>query len=99
MKIHVTSDAANWYKEELGLIDGDNIRFYVRYGGCSSVQKGFSLGISKENPENELAGVDVENLHFYVEDHDGWYFENGTFQVELNESSEEPNFIVTKDHN
>ncbi|MEC2176775.1 HesB/YadR/YfhF family protein, partial [Bacillus amyloliquefaciens] len=44
MNMKVNKDALDWYKEELELETGDQVRFFVRYGGCSNVQKGFSLG-------------------------------------------------------
>lgn len=41
MNMTINEDALNWYKEELDLESGDQVRFFVRYGGCSNVQKGF----------------------------------------------------------
>lgn len=41
MNITINEDALNWYKEELDLESGDQVRFFVRYGGCSNVQRDF----------------------------------------------------------
>lgn len=34
MNMKVNKDALDWYKEELELETGDQVRFFVRYGGC-----------------------------------------------------------------
>jgi uncharacterized protein YneR len=44
VEIIVDEKAASWYIDELQLEKGDSVQFFVRYGGCSNVQKGFSLG-------------------------------------------------------
>ncbi len=46
MNLSVTKEAAQWYKNELNLQSGETLRLFVQYGGCSTVQKGLSLGIS-----------------------------------------------------
>lgn len=51
MNLHINEEALKWYKDELDLKKGDQVRFFVRYGGCGNVQKGFSLGVSKDEPQ------------------------------------------------
>ncbi|MFD2444006.1 HesB/YadR/YfhF family protein [Bacillus sp. CGMCC 1.16607] len=92
MKIEVTKDAADWYKSEMSLQNGDKIRFFVRYGGLSTVQKGFSLGIEKEEPTDIGAKTTVEGILFYIEEKDLWYFDNHDLRVKLNTKWEEPEF-------
>ncbi len=41
MNLSVTKEAAQWYKNELNLQSGETLRFFVQYGGCSTVQKDF----------------------------------------------------------
>ena len=50
------------YKEELSLTKGDNIRFYIRYGGLNSFIKGFSLGMDKDTPEQTQIRVDKDGV-------------------------------------
>lgn len=76
MNMKVTKGALDWYKEELDLETGDHVRFFVRYGGCSNVQKGFSLGILKDRPMNIGTSTEVEGITFFIEESDLWYFDN-----------------------
>lgn len=41
MNLSVTKEAAQWYKTELNLQSNETLRFFVQYGGCSTVQKDF----------------------------------------------------------
>lgn len=37
MNIIINEDVLNWYKEEFDLESGDQVCFFVCYGGCSNV--------------------------------------------------------------
>lgn len=96
MNITVSNEALQWYKEELEIQTGDMVKFFVRYGGCSTVQRGFSLGVAKQQPV--LIGVQskVEGITFYIEDQDLWYFEDNDLVVTFDEAKGEPEFSVKK---
>ncbi|MFS0777354.1 HesB/YadR/YfhF family protein [Neobacillus sp. 3P2-tot-E-2] len=90
MNIQISSAAAEWYKQELSLKNGDFVRFYVRYGGFSPVQKGFSLGISNDEPNDIGAKTTEGGITFYVEEKDLWYFDDHDLIVNLHQKYEEP---------
>jgi uncharacterized protein YneR len=92
MELFVDEKAASWYINELQLQKGETVQFFVRYGGCSNVQKGFSLGVSKQVPEEVGSIVEVKGITFYVENRDLWYFDNHNLRVELDENVDEPIF-------
>ncbi|NPC92915.1 hypothetical protein HOO54_11920 [Bacillus sp. WMMC1349] len=92
MNLNMNKEALQWYKKELDLEQGDHIRFFVRYGGCSSVQKGFSLGISKDEPQRIGASLEVDGITFFVEESDIWYFDGHDLLVTYHESAGEPMF-------
>lgn len=92
MDIIVNDKATNWYINELDLQKGDKVKFFVRYGGCSNVQKGFSLGVAKQIPEDVGSSVDSQGITFFVEDRDLWYFDNHNLHVDLDEEIDEPVF-------
>ncbi len=94
MRLFISEQAAAWYKKEMALSEGDHVRFYVRYGGFSTIQPGFSLGVSKDTPENPGAETVVDGIHFYIEKEDLWYFNNQDFYIELNPQLEEPDFNI-----
>lgn len=90
MNIHVTSDAAVWYKNELGLSSRDYVRFFARYGGSSTIQTGFSLGISTETPVDVGALTETEGITFYIEEEDLWYFDGHNLRIEWSQVANEP---------
>ncbi len=96
MNIRISDLAADWYEQEMNLKHGDFVQFYVRYGGDSSIQKGFSLGLSIDQP-TDLAFKTVKNgITYYIEEKDVWYFENHNFHIDLNTKINEPEFVFTK---
>jgi len=89
MKIEVSEEAANWYKEELDINTG-NIRFFVRYGGIGGRIPGFSLGIKLEQPIEVHSFTVVEDLFFFIEEKDAWYFEDADMAVQLEQGKTDP---------
>ncbi|GKU82803.1 HesB/YadR/YfhF family protein [Niallia sp. NCCP-28] len=96
MKIFISDQAASWYKEEMNLKDGDYVRFFARYGGCSTVQQGFSLGISKEEPINIGISTEKFGITYYIEEKDVWYFDDSDFAAEFNAEANEPEYHFTQ---
>lgn len=92
MKITITQPAAAWYSNELELSEGDHLRFYVRLGGCSTVQSGFSLGVAKEAPKETGASVEQDGITFYVEREDLWYFDGHDLTIDFNKENEDVDF-------
>jgi uncharacterized protein YneR len=96
MKIQVSNEAAKWYKHELDLKTGDFVRFYVRYGGCSTVQSGFSLGLSNEEPVDIGAAFTEGGITFYIEEKDLWYFDDHDLIIHYQADAEEPSLEYKK---
>lgn len=92
MKINMSDQAFQWYKEELALTQGDCIRFYIRYGGFNSFVKGFSLGMDKDVPEQSHTKVEKDGVTFFIEDCDTWYFDDKDLVIDFNEQLGEPEF-------
>ncbi|MGN1400617.1 MAG: HesB/YadR/YfhF family protein [Bacillus sp. (in: firmicutes)] len=92
MKITLTDAAAQWYEEELDLSEGDYVRFYVRYGGNSQIQPGFSLGIQIESPLEVGASAEINGITYFIESEDSWYFDGKDLSVSFNGSLNEPRF-------
>ena len=92
MKIIISDKAAEWYKEEMFLQPGDYVRFFARYGGCSTVQQGFSLGISNEKPVNIGVSEEKDGISYYIEEKDLWYFDNLDLYADFNEVANEPEY-------
>ncbi|WP_141501977.1 HesB/YadR/YfhF family protein [Paenibacillus luteus] len=89
MKLIVEQPAASWYKTEMGLVDGDAIRIFVRLGGCGSVHPGLSLGITKDEPRSIGLSVEAEGVTYYIEEDNLWYLEKKSLRISFDEKHEE----------
>lgn len=96
MNIIIQDDAAAWYENELGLSEGSSLRFFARYGGFSTVQQGFSLGISMEAPDHIGAKTEKNGVTYYIEEKDLWYFDGHDLIVSLHPSGREPELKFEK---
>jgi uncharacterized protein YneR len=94
MKIHISNEAADWYKNELFLKEGDFVRFFARYGGFNNYQHGFSLGLSTEAPEDAGVKEVINGITYYIEDKDLWYFDDHDLYIDLNPKYMEPEFRI-----
>lgn len=92
MKIHITEKAAKWYEEELELQPPAYIRFFPRYGGVGGQIPGFSLGINNNSPTDMRSSVKVNDITFFIEAKDAWYFDDKNLAIRLNEQKNEPEF-------
>ncbi|GAA0315045.1 HesB/YadR/YfhF family protein [Bacillus carboniphilus] len=97
MKLQLDQAAFEWYKNEMHLEKGDAVRLFVRYGGCSTVQSGFSLGVMKEQPIDIGVATEVDGVTFYIEEKDIWYLDDHSLRITLNETYNEPSFDFYKE--
>ncbi len=96
MKIIISDDAMSWFKEEMETKKGEHIRFYARYGGSSSLHAGFSLGVTKEEPMEISVELIEDDIHFYIEEHDEWYFDGHDLHVDIDPKSKELTYSYKK---
>ncbi|HWO77569.1 MAG TPA: HesB/YadR/YfhF family protein [Bacillus sp. (in: firmicutes)] len=97
MELVISDAAIKWFKDEVGIKSGDHVKFHARYGGASPIQKGFSLGFSKEEaPVNIAASTTADGILFFVDESDLWYFDGHDLFVEYNEQYDEVEYIYKK---
>lgn len=95
MKLTVTSKAVDWFRQEWGCQEGDMIRFFVRYGGVSTVQDSFSMGISKEQPNEIGLSAIVDGITFYMEQDELWYINGKDLTVDYKPETDEVDFRLS----
>jgi uncharacterized protein YneR len=79
--IQVAREAAEWYKKELELTEGQAVRFFARYSAGGHIHPGFSLGIDTQEPEHPGLSTTVEGIRFYMEEQDLWYLDGYHLKV------------------
>ncbi|WP_026690915.1 HesB/YadR/YfhF family protein [Alteribacter aurantiacus] len=94
MNIKITQPALRWFQDEFDLKEGDTIRFHARYGGCGSVQSGFSLGITKDKLTDPGATFEKDGITYGVEQKDLWYFDDKDLTVKFSRKFDEIQFLV-----
>ncbi|HLR72511.1 MAG TPA: hypothetical protein VK085_13905 [Pseudogracilibacillus sp.] len=92
MHIKVSDEAAEWFKNEYEIEDEISLRFFVRYGGVGGNVPGFSLGVNFDPPTTIHTSVTVNDVLFYIEESDAWYFDGKDLIVSLNHDLDEPQF-------
>ncbi|MDN4607596.1 HesB/YadR/YfhF family protein [Sporosarcina highlanderae] len=83
MKIAISDDAINWFRNEMEAKSGEYIKFFARYGGSSPLHDGFSLGVTKEHPDESVVETIIEGIHFYIERRDYWFFDEHDLHVNV----------------
>ena len=96
MKISISNDAINWFKEEVGLTNGDYLKFFPKIYGSSPVQESYALGFAKEDPIDTRASTEVGGIIFFVEVTDEWFFNGHDLHVDYNKEKDELEFFYTK---
>lgn len=90
MDIHMTTEAAEWYKEELSIQTPGYVRFFPRYGFGGHIP-GFAIGINQEEPEEIHVSTKEADITFYIETKDAWYFDDiEKLAIDYNEKLDEP---------
>lgn len=89
MKIHISDEALQWFKEEMEVKENDYIRFYARYGGSSPFHEAFSLGMNREVPHDIGVESVKDGIHFYIEKDDLWFFNEHDLYVNVNKAADE----------
>ena len=64
MRISIDRKALQWFQEELRIKHGESVRFTVRYGGNSSIQPGYSLGLLQRNQMGKSCQLRRKVLYF-----------------------------------
>lgn len=80
--IHLDEKAIEWFKDELDL-EGQAVRFYVRYGGDVQLKQGFSPAFTVESPDNDALVKEQSGLTYFIDEKDLWYYEDNQLNVSV----------------
>lgn len=92
MKIFITEQAIQWFKDEMDLQEGAYIRFFARYGGSNPFHEGYSIGMNTDTPINSIVNYEQDGFHFFIEEDDVWFFDGHDFKVDVNKDLDELSF-------
>lgn len=83
MNIIVSDEALSWFEDEMEVVPGDAICFFARYGGSSPLHDGFSLGVMKEEPDEASIMISHDDVLYYIENRDEWFFLDNDLHVNV----------------
>ncbi len=95
----MNEDTASHIIKDLQASQDDDIRFFVRLGGCSTVQDGFSLGITKDTPKHPAAELTIIEQTFFIEEEDEWFFDGNDLTVSVKNGEIQYDFNNTDNEN
>lgn len=96
MEIKISNEALQWFRQEMEVESGDYIRFYARYGGSSPFHEGFSLGMNREQPHEIGVETVIDDIHFFIEKSDEWFFNEHHLFVGVNAENDELSYSYEK---
>ncbi|GAB6931649.1 iron-sulfur cluster biosynthesis family protein [Calditerricola satsumensis] len=80
LRLIITEKAAEFYRQELDVQEGEALRLFVRIGGVGHV--GYSFGIQKDRITPHDHVVRVRDVAFVVRDDDAWYLDGMTIDLD-----------------
>ena len=96
MKIEITDAASKWFHEEMGLSDGNGVRFYGKVYGKTPVHDGFSLAITRDDhPEELYTETDKDGVKYFVDEGDEWFFKGYDLGVDFDPHKDPENVFYT----
>ncbi|KDN59061.1 MAG: adhesin [Exiguobacterium sp.] len=83
MKINVTEEALQFFKDEMEVKSGQTVRLFAKYGGSTDLTHGFSVGVITEDIDNAAVETEADGIRFVVAEQDEWLFQGQDVNVEI----------------
>lgn len=83
MKINVTEEALQFFKDEMEVEAGQTVRLFAKYGGSTDLTHGFSVGVITEDIDNVAVETEADGIRFVVAEQDEWLFQGQDVNVEI----------------
>ncbi len=97
MSFEVSKEAAEWYKNEMDLKQGDYVQYYLQiYGGIPTSLPNYSLGMSVGKSEDITVRVEVEGITFYFKEDNAWLFNEYDLKVVVEKDDLKFHFLEKK---
>lgn len=97
MKIEISEKALHWFKDEVGVEEGNKVRFFTKIYGTSPIQEGYSLAFTIGEDTRDIAAHTVlQGITFFIEESDLWFFDGHDLHVEFNKVNDELEYKYIK---
>lgn len=92
MELTVTPEALTWFKKELVVDEERGVRFFGKIYGKTQVHDGFSVGMSVDKPERTIVEKKIDDLVFFIDETDEWFFKGYDLEVGYDQTLDEPDY-------
>ena len=92
MKLTIDEKSQAWFEEEMGVSKERGVRFLGKVYGCSPFNEGFSLSVEVDTPNNPFVSVEKNEIIYFVETGDEWFFQGHDLEVVFDEKLKEPSY-------
>ena len=92
MKIIMDKSVSHWFKNNINLESIPFLRFYPKM--MRKTDTGFALGNVPLEPTRIHVGLLIEDILYYIEEGDQWFFEGHDLLIQLDPHSMEPTYII-----
>lgn len=99
MKIEITEDAVEWFEKEVGVLKGSGVRFLGKVYGKTDIHEGFSVGMNLSRPEDALTEVVINEVTYFIEKNDEWFFSGYDLKVDYDKEKDEPIYMFIEQTN
>jgi uncharacterized protein YneR len=96
MKLTITPEAQQWFKDEVGVTPDNGIRFFGKIYGKTDVHDGFSIAMSVEAPDQPMVKEVINDITYFIEETDDWFFKGYDLLVDYDTKKDEPKYVFTK---
>lgn len=90
MEIKLSEKALEWFIYEVNLKAGEGVHFYGKVYGKTNVHDGFSLSFEVKKPKNPAYELKVNDISFFVEPGDMWFFEGYNLNIDYDQKNDGP---------
>lgn len=98
MELILSKEAIQWFKDEMDATSGDFIKFFARYGGSNPFHEGFSIGVNFEEPIQLAVSTIIDDITFFVEEDDLWFFNDHDLHVTMDTETDELHYEYVQPH-
>jgi uncharacterized protein YneR len=93
MSFQITDEAAKWYIDEMGLVEGDYVQFFLKiYGGIQTDHPNYFLGLSVGQDGEIGEKLVIDGITFYFTEKDVWFLNEYDMKVVMGKDEVEYQF-------
>ena len=88
MEITLTDQAVQFFEKDMGLKEGQAVRFTSKVYGKTNIHEGLSVMTQLAQPKRPLITTQINGVTYFAEEADAWFYSGNSLNVEYNPNKE-----------